>query len=170
VGVTGRLGGAGAALAVMGGRVTRTPPAEAALAAARSPVPRLQEGRALARAGVHAMIDLSDGLATDAGHIGRRSGVQLRVELARLPLQEGVAEVSAELDLPGWRLAAASGEDYELCFCAVPEDRARVEAAVGTLGAVEVSWIGEVVAGEPGVTLSDERGDAVRIEGFEHRL
>jgi thiamine-monophosphate kinase len=170
VGVTGRLGAAGAALAVMEGRVgPRTPGAEAALTRARAPMPRLREGRALAAAGVHAMIDVSDGLATDAAHIGRASGVRVRVELAALPLHEGVTEVSAELGAPPWRLAATGGEDYELCFCAAAEDRARVQAAVAELGTVQVSWIGEVLAGAPGATLSDERGDAVRIEGYEHR-
>jgi thiamine-monophosphate kinase len=170
IGVTGRLGAAGAALAVMDGRVAPTSAAEPALARARRPAPRLAEGRALAAAGVHAMIDVSDGLATDAGHIGRRSGVSLQVALPALPLHEGVSEVAGELGVPPWQLAATGGEDYELCFCAAPGDREGVEAAVHSLGSVEVSWIGEVVAGPPGVTLSDERGDTVRIEGFEHSL
>jgi thiamine-monophosphate kinase len=168
VGVTGKLGASGAALAVLGGRVPRTPSIETALSRARSPSPRVREGRALAAAGVHAMIDLSDGLATDAGHIGRRSGARLRLRLADLPIADGVAEVCAQLGMPAWRMAAAAGEDYELCFCASPGDRARVEEAVRALGEVQVSWIGDVVAGAPGVTLSDERGEDVRIEGFEH--
>lgn len=170
VGVTGRLGAAGAGLAVLAGRAdASTPGAQAVLRRLRAPVPRLAEGSALAAAGAHAMIDLSDGLATDAAHVGRASGVQLRVALAALPLHEGVAEVCAELGVAPWRLAAAGGEDYELCFCAAAEDRARVEAAVAELGAVRVSWIGEVRAGAPGASFSDERGDAVRIEGYEHR-
>ncbi len=169
VGVTGRLGGAGAGLAVMAGRVAHTASTDAALGRARRPLPRLREGRALAAAGAHAMIDLSDGLATDAGHIGRASGVCLRVELAALPLEDGVAEASAELGLPPWQLAAGAGEDYELCFCAAPADRKRLEEAIDALGEAQVSWIGEVAAGPPGVELSDERGDHVRIEGFEHR-
>jgi thiamine-monophosphate kinase len=168
VGVTGGLGSAGAALAVMEGQAQRTPPALAALARARRPMPRLGEGRALARAGVHAMIDLSDGLATDAAHVGHRSGARLRVRLAKLPLAEGVAEVSSELGVASWRLAAAGGEDYELCFCAAARDRAAVELAVRELGGVEVTWVGEVVEGPPGALLSDERGEAVAIEGFEH--
>jgi thiamine-monophosphate kinase len=168
VGVTGRLGGPALALAVMQGRTPRTPASERALASARAPLPRLAEGEALAGAGVHAMIDLSDGLASDAGHIGRASGVELHIELAKLPLEHGVAEGAAALELAPWQLAAAGGEDYELCFCAAAADRSRVAQAVAALGATHVSWIGEVRAGTPGVQLSDERGDAVRIEGYEH--
>ena len=170
VGVTGRLGGAGAGLALLDGRArVRSKGAQHALERSRRPTPRLREGQALARAGVHAMIDLSDGIASDAAHIAHASAVRLRVELAALPLDGGVAEVAGELRTPPWQLAASAGEDYELCFCAAAEDRARVERAVGELGAVEVTWVGEVLDGPPGLTLSDERGDAVRIEGHEHR-
>ncbi len=75
----------------------------------RNPAPRLAEGRALAAAGVHALIDLSDGLATDAGHIGRASGVRLRVDLDALPLEDGVSEIAPNWACrPGsWRPRAA---------------------------------------------------------------
>ncbi len=168
IGVTGALGSAGAALAVMEGRAERTPAAESAIARAARPMPRLREGRALAEAGVHAMIDLSDGLASDGGHIGRASGKSLSVRLAALPLAAGVAEVSAGLKQPAWRLAVSGGEDYELCFCAPPQSRTAVEQAVAACGGVPVSWIGEVLDGPPGIVLSDERGGRVAIEGFEH--
>jgi thiamine-monophosphate kinase len=169
VGVTGRLGGAGAGLAVMEGRVAPTPDTLRPLARARRPWPRLKEGRALAGAGVRAMIDLSDGLASDAGQIGRASGVRLQIELTTLPLEEGVAQISAELGLPPWQLAAAAGDDYELCFCVSPENRARVQEAISAEGDVGVTWIGQVRGGRPGVTLSDARGEDVALEGFEHR-
>jgi thiamine-monophosphate kinase len=168
VGVTGRLGGAAAGLAVLEGRAEATPGAEAVLRRVRRPRPRLREGRALAGAGVHAMIDLSDGLAADAGHIGRSSGAHLRLRLASLPLEDGVQEIAAELDIPARPMAAGAGDDYELCFCAAPGDRARVEEAVKAQGDVEVSWIGEVIPGAPGASFSDEGGDDVLIEGFEH--
>jgi thiamine-monophosphate kinase len=170
VGVTGRLGAAGAGLAVLAGRAKgATPGAQAALARSRHPLPRLKEGRAIAGAGVHAMIDLSDGLATDAAHIALASGVHMRVELEALPLDSGVAEVAAELGVPAWQLAASAGEDYELCFCAAVEDRERVERALRERDNAPVTWIGAVLEGPAGsVTLLDERGNAVRIEGYEH--
>jgi thiamine-monophosphate kinase len=169
VGVTGTLGAAGAALAVREGRANDDGDVESLLARMRSPVTRLREGRALASAGVHAMIDVSDGIATDAGHLGRASGVLLRVELGRLPLASGVAEVCAELGLTAYELAATAGEDYELCFCVSPQNRSRVEAALQSTGPVGVTWVGEVVAGAPGVSLLGERGDQVELCGFEHR-
>ena len=169
VGVTGRLGGAGAGLAVMEGRASRSPAAEAVLARISDPMPRLAEGRALAAAGVHALIDLSDGVAADAGHIGRASGVRLEVDLSALPLEDGVAEVSAELGIGAFRLAAGAGEDYELCFCAAPEQRARIEDAVAAVSDAAVSWIGRVLEGPPGVSLLGDHGEDVRLEGFEHR-
>jgi thiamine-monophosphate kinase len=91
--VTGPLGAGGAAF-----RAERY---------ARPPL-RLREGRELA-ATAHAMLDLSDGLAADAGHIAGRSGCRLVIDLERVPLADG-----AELDDLGF------GEDYEL-LAAVPE-------------------------------------------------
>jgi thiamine-monophosphate kinase len=169
IGVTGRLGGAGAALAVMEGRAASSPAAAPALARARDPRPRLHEGRALARAGVSAMIDVSDGLATDAGHIGRASRARLSVRLRDLPLEDGVREVASALGEPPWRLAAAAGEDYELCFCAPAAAREAIERALAEPGEAQVTWIGAVEEGEPGAAFSDERGEDVRIEGYEHR-
>jgi thiamine-monophosphate kinase len=169
VGVTGRLGGAGAALAVLDGRAGGGEHAGVALQRLRDPAPRLREGRALARAGAHAMIDLSDGLAADAAQIGRASGVRLRVDLEALPLEQGIEEICAELSVPAWRLAAGAGEDYELCVCVPAENRPLVEAALDRTGDVQISWVGEVLEGSAGVSLIDGRGDEVRLEGFEHR-
>ena len=135
----------------------------------RRPYPRLREGSVLARAGASAMIDISDGIATDARHIGESSGVCLQVELERLPRGEGVS--SSEQ-------AATAGEDYELCVCVPPALRERARSAVREVGEIDLTWIGSVVAAEStdrpgapvrsGVSLLDEHGRAVPLRGFEH--
>ncbi|MEA2209243.1 MAG: thiamine-monophosphate kinase [Solirubrobacteraceae bacterium] len=166
VGVTGSLGRAGAALAVREGRVQRSRERDRLVRSERVPMPRLRAGRALAAAGVDAMIDLSDGLAADARQIARSSGVRLQIELERLPLHGGVADVCGALGVEPHELAASAGEDYELCFCAPRELRERLTAAVA--GDVPVTWIGEVLAGPPGVSLFAGDGRDVRLDGFEH--
>jgi thiamine-monophosphate kinase len=123
--VTGPLGGAGAAFRA--GSYVRPPL-------------RLAEGQALAQH-AHALLDVSDGLAVDAGHIARRSGVRVEVELDAVPLAPGATVA----DL-------AFGEDFELL------------AAVSDAGGLPV--IGRVRLGE-GVGLF-RAGEPYELSGWEH--
>jgi thiamine-monophosphate kinase len=149
LGVTGELGGseAGRLLLEHGERE----PAELVRRHLR-PEPRLAEGRALSRAGAGAMIDLSDGLATDAGHVAAASGVRLEIALARTPCAPGVTAEEA----------ATGGDDYELLFTIAPDRREAAEAAA------EVTWLGDVGPGA-GLAIVGADGRLVDgLSGYEH--
>jgi thiamine-monophosphate kinase len=152
--VTGQLGGAGAWLEGV----------EAGREAYARPHPRLKEGRALAAAGARAMIDISDGLATDAGHLGRSSGVRLELSLEALP----VADAARRLTVSPGEFAATAGEDYELCACIPPSAKTAAEAAAESWASgAGLTWVGRVVAGEPGVSFTDSDRP---LSGYEHSL
>ena len=120
VAVTGTLGGAGAGLALLDGRARarRRGAARGAARALRAPGPAARRGRALAAPGARAMIDLSDGLATDAAHIARAQRGADRA-LARGAAARAAASPRSPRSSgpdPG-AFAATAGEDYELCVC-----------------------------------------------------
>ncbi|MBS1893001.1 MAG: thiamine-phosphate kinase, partial [Actinobacteria bacterium] len=96
--VTGELGGAAAGLALLerpSAAGLDAPTADALRARQLDPTPRLAAGQALAAAGATAMIDISDGLAGDAGHVAAASGALLVIEAGALPIAPGVAAVAA---------------------------------------------------------------------------
>jgi thiamine-monophosphate kinase len=115
-------------------------------------VPRLDEGRFLAAAGAHALMDVSDGLAWDLFRLARAAGVAIELELERVPLHRDAQRAGGSALAHGLH----DGEDHELIACIAPADWQRCAArARRRFPALVV--IGRVARGR-GLVLRDARG------------
>ena len=127
------------------------------------PRPRVEAGRAAGRLGVGAMIDLSDGLASDVRHVCEMSGVGCVVDLDKLPVSEDTRRFAANLDRDPLMLAATGGEDYELLVSA-PE---RVLGELAEAAGVPVTVVGEVTGS--GEVVLRRQGEVVEdLSGWDH--
>jgi thiamine-monophosphate kinase len=167
--VSGPLGGAAAGLASLEQEIEDLSDDErtALRGCYARPEPRLKAGRALSAAGARAMIDLSDGLAGDAAHLARASGVRIELSLGRLPLAAGVERVAARLGRSAAQIAAGGGDDYELCACVPPGARKVAEATVRSRANAELFWVGRVLEGPSELVFADAEGP---LCGYEHEL
>jgi len=165
--LTGSVGASAAGLALFldGDRDLLSRPEAALLMAAHNrPSPRLAAGRALARLGLGCAIDISDGVISEAWHVAQASGVVIRLDTDRLPLEAAAVVLLGEAKAR--QLALSGGEDYQLLFTA-PE--ARLAEVVEALGEEDrPTVVGRVIGLRPGghvelvqagrVVESDRRG------------
>ena len=116
---------------------------------------------------VHAMIDVSDGLAQDLGHILVASGVGAELELGRLPVSSSLLDFYPD-DAARWQLQLTGGDDYELCFTAPPSHALDIEQAMAACG-VSASVIGNISA-EPDLRCLTPDGELFERQhtGYQH--
>jgi thiamine-monophosphate kinase len=191
--VTGELGGAAAGLALLeepalaaaafgvaeqasserreriGGERLDVGKADALRRRQIDPTPRHAAGHALAAAGATALIDVSDGLAGDAGHVATQSAALVVIEAEAIPIAPGVAAVATAIGQDPLELAAAGGEDYELLTALPPAAVAPAREALAALN-LPLTAIGKVEAagdGSPRAELRRRGGEAVPIRGFD---
>lgn len=164
--VTGRLGGAARAVALM--EEGFRPPRLLREAWVR-PVPRIREALWLAERGVlRAAIDLSDGLAGDAAHLAAGGGLRIVLSGEDLPLHPSLE--SGDLSpAEARRLALEGGEDYELAFLSPPGATAPLVSSFLAAFGVPLTRVGWAEAGE-GVVLaaSGGVGEQALGRGFNH--
>lgn len=167
--VTGTLGDAAAGLALLKkgidtkpfGRLTRR---------YRAPQARWREGRLLAKARIpSAMIDLSDGLSSDLGHLMERSGLGAEIDAARIPLSPRLRRAALQIGVDSIEYALNGGEDYELLF-SVPERKLKKLERMIKNRLISAYRIGKMAPRRTGLMLVDPSGRRRSIApgGWDH--
>ncbi len=171
--VTGWLGEAAAGLYLLlhPDLDVPAPVAERLKLAQLAPVPRVPEGRLLALSGVvTAMLDISDGLAADLGHLCEQSGVGARLDEAALPIHEVTRQAAQRAGQRVLEWTLFGGEDYQLLFTAPPAAAPRIIDALWIATGTPVRVIGEILPPEAGLTLHalDGSSQPLPARGWDH--
>jgi thiamine-monophosphate kinase len=172
--VTGSLGAAAAGLLVAREPKLAEGVARTLLQQARSalvvPTPRVEAGQALASGKLAtAMLDISDGLAADLGHLCERSGVGAELDASSIPVDPAAMEIAACYGRDPLELALHGGEDYQLLCALMPDRRDEVLAALRAVGCAPIV-IGRLTALEAGLTirLADGSIHPLAATGWDH--
>ena len=167
--VSGCLGEAAAGLALCRLGKNQDPGWQPLVNAHLDPVPQVPLGRVLAASGmVHAMQDLSDGLATDLAHICAESGVGAVVAAEGIPLSPLLRQAAEACRHSPFDWALAGGEDYQLLFTAAEQQVAALCALVKAKTGRALFAVGRIVEGQ-GVFFEEAgRRREISYRGYEH--
>ncbi len=167
--VTGPLGNAAGGLFVLRNKQAGASYGyESLVRAHQKPVPRLDMGKALGESGLaHAMIDISDGISKDLGHICEQSGVGAVLQEASIPMSSELIELAgARQKALQWALHG--GEDYELLFTASTADKEKVESLTAKLSGRPAVKVGTVIPGN-GIFLAKKKAKVpLEAGGYFH--
>ena len=125
------------------------------------PTPRCQFGQQL-KGLASSMIDVSDGLAQDLGHILKASKVGAILELSQLPISPDLQNLTQEQQ---WQYALAGGDDYELCFTISPQN---YEKLLQQQLDVNISKIGQIDQKTELTFVQNGVDHSLQFHGYEH--
>lgn len=135
------------------------------------PYHRAWEGSRIANSGLAtAMIDISDGLLGDLGHICQASGVGAELNQDKLPISEDLKYFAEQFELNPYELVLKDSDDYELIITCKPENEARLSSVITSTGKITVSKVGRVTdkPGEILLLLPDGRQERLTPSGWNH--
>lgn len=135
------------------------------------PRPRLIESAVVVESrAATAMIDLSDGLSRDIGHICDQSRVGVRLWAEQLPMSSAAKRVAELTAMPFWQLALAGGEDYELCFTVPPDAAKELIREMPQKTGTSLTRVGEILRADEGrwLVLPDGQSVPLQQKGWEH--
>jgi thiamine-monophosphate kinase len=166
--VSGFLGEAAAGLELCRKNIAHNEIYQPLFKAHLDPEPKVILGMKMAESGlISAMMDISDGLATDLAHICSASGVGAEIDGSAVPLSAALLEASQELHGSPLGLALKGGEDYQLVFTSHPKNRESVSKIVSNLG-LKIYCVGRIVDGSGVILCQENRRIDISYRGYEH--
>ena len=168
--VTGSLGKSAAGLKLLKNTKIKIPEKDRSILISKHlmPTPRINEGNKIAQSRkANAMIDISDGLSSDLGHICEESKVGVKIFSEKLPISGSLKKFAKLTGESYVDLVLNGGEDYELCFTAPNKYKSYLMKAIRKL-----TVIGEIIPQAEGKCLIDQNGKTIKLEskGWDHLL
>lgn len=167
---TGKLGDSAGGLQVLLNKLAPSDELNYLLHKHYLPQPRLNEGLFLSEnSAVHAMMDISDGIASDLKHILKASGVAAHIHLDALPVSQQLVSVANKQGWNATELAVGGGEDYELLFTVAKNEFETIRKEFELMFDASITQIGTIIAETPEIKwFIDNKEVQLSKTGFNH--
>jgi thiamine-monophosphate kinase len=136
-----------------------------------TPKHRASEGHAVANSGyAKSMIDTSDGLLADLGHICEESHVGADIIKENLPFSQALSQAASQLNCDPYDLILSDSDDYELILTCAPDQVENVRSIIADINDIPVTAIGRITEAKEGIhlLLPDGRKKPVTPSGWDH--
>jgi thiamine-monophosphate kinase len=133
------------------------------------PEAQVELGEILAASGlVHAMMDISDGLATDLAHLCHESGVGAEIDMNLLPVADLLKEAAAVLGVPSMDWVLRGGEDYQLLLTTEAKEGQKLLHPIARKTGRKLFAIGRIIAGQGVYLVNGAEREEISFQGYEH--